>query len=279
MFANEQEGRFEYRGCDLHYWLSGPAGAPLVVFSPGAYTDHTLFDPQVEPVTQRYRMLRWDLRGHGRSRSTEPPFSPWQSAEDLAALLDHLGEQRVALVGQSIGGNVSQDFIFRYPTRCLAAVFLDCTCSTFALSALERLPLKLTPTLLRAYPLEAFKRQVMRSSAHTAVAQERLRAMLAPLSGADMRRISLGTFSAIHAEPGYHLPCPSLIAYGAEDRLGNIREIAERWARRDGAVGPIVIGQAGHVANLDNADEFNRVLLNFLDHVLLPSRADPLPAR
>ncbi|WP_293680982.1 alpha/beta fold hydrolase, partial [uncultured Phenylobacterium sp.] len=111
---------FEHAGCRLSYWLEGPEDAPLVVFTPGAFTDHSMFDDQVGAVTRRYRMLRWDVRGHGLSRPAAEPFTAWRAAEDLAALLDHLDAPRVALVGQSMGGNISQDFIFRFPERCAA---------------------------------------------------------------------------------------------------------------------------------------------------------------
>ena len=98
----------EHDGCRLHYWVEGPAGAPLVAFSHGATADHTMFDEQVGAVTRRYRMLRWDMRGQGLSRPARPSFSCTRAADDLRAILDHLGERSVALVGQSIGGNVGQ---------------------------------------------------------------------------------------------------------------------------------------------------------------------------
>src|ERR1700710_2904997 len=87
---------FERDGCRLRYWIEGPANAPLVVFSHGATCDHSMFDDQVAAVTGRYRMLLWDMRGQGSSRPAAAPFSCARAAEDLVALLDHLGEERVA---------------------------------------------------------------------------------------------------------------------------------------------------------------------------------------
>src|ERR1022692_4152444 len=81
--APSQEFRmsvFEYQGCVFSYWLSGPPKAPLVVFTPGAFADHTMFDAQVDVVCQRYRMLRWDARGHGRSWPSSLPFTTMQAA-------------------------------------------------------------------------------------------------------------------------------------------------------------------------------------------------------
>ena len=257
----------EYKGCALNYWMDGPANAPLVVFTPGAFTDHTMFDAQVGVVCQRYRMLRWDVRGHGLSRPSGLPFTTMQAAEDLAALLDHVGYRRAALVGQSIGGNIAQDFIFKYPDRCAATVLLGCTCSTLNLTWTETLMLRLTPAIINLYPLNTFKRQAMMASAITKEARERLLAMVEPLSADDVRNISLGIASAPHPEAGYKITCPTMIAYGAHDDLGNIKKVAKRWADRDSAVGPIVIGRAGHVANMDNPVGFNRDMMEFLDSV------------
>jgi 3-oxoadipate enol-lactonase len=256
---------FEHAGCRLSYWLDGPVDAPLVVFTPGAFADHTMFDDQVADVTRRYRMLRWDVRGHGLSRPTTAPFTAWQAAEDLAALLDHLEAPRVALVGQSIGGNISQDFIFRFPERCAAAVFLGCTCSTFPVSTFGRAMLALTPGLIRLYPLAAFKRQAMHGSAVTDRAREKLLAMIAPLTAADVGQIAAGIATAVHPEPGYRIGCPTLIAHGDQDALGNIRKVAGPWARRDSSVGPVVIKGAGHVANMDQPEAFNRMVMAFLE--------------
>ena len=255
---------FEHEGARLRYWMEGPAGAPLVAFSHGATADHTMFDPQVAVVTARYRMLCWDMRGQGLSRPASPPFSCRQAAEDLAALLDHLGEPSVALVGQSIGGNVSQDFIFRWPERCAAALFLGCACSTGPLTWAERLLLKAAPAMLAAYPIGALRRAIVRTSATTQAARERFAAMLAPLSKAEIEVIFAEVVRSLHPEPGYRIPCPILIAHGERDALGNIRKAARVWAARDGAPPPVVIPHAGHLANMDNPDAFNAVMMAFL---------------
>ena len=264
-FVGDGEGgTFERDGCALRYRIDGPAGAPLVVFSHGATADHTMFDDQVTAVTARYRMLRWDMRGQGASRPADPPFSCIRAAEDLAALLDHLGEDHVALVGQSIGGNVGQEFIFLYPERAAAALFLGCTCSTGPLSWAERLLLKLTPAILGLYPLNALRRTAANGSAVTPAARERLEAMMAPLSKAEFVVIFSEIVRGLHSEPGYRIARPILIAHGEADNLGNIKQAAAPWAARDGAPAPVVIPNAGHCANMDNPEAFNRVMMDFL---------------
>jgi 3-oxoadipate enol-lactonase len=120
-------------GCPLHYWLDGPEGRPLVVFTHGAWLDHTAFAEQVALVVRAYRVLSWDVRAHGRSRPT-PTFTIRAATTDLVALLDHLGYAQAILVGHSMGGNIAQEVVFLHPTRVRALVLVGCTCNTLPLS-------------------------------------------------------------------------------------------------------------------------------------------------
>jgi len=253
-----------HNGCDLHYWIDGPSGVPVVVFSHGAGTNHSMFDDQVDAVAHHYRMLRWDMRGHGLSRPANPPFNCKRAAQDLAALLDYLGEYEIALVGQSIGGNVAQEFIFLYPERCKAALFLGCTCNTWRLSWRDKLLLRIAPILLEMYPSRVLRKTIALSSAVTHESRERLLEMTAPLNGHEIASIFSEIVRDLHPENGYKIRCPIEIAYGVSDRLGNIKKIAAAWAKRDGAPPPIVIPDAGHCANMDNPAVFNRLMMMFL---------------
>ncbi len=86
---NEAERVLDRGRVSLHYWTGGPPGAPLVVLTHGAATDHRMFDPQVPVLHEHgFRTLRWDVRAHGRSRSGHDRFRVSDAAEDIAALLD-----------------------------------------------------------------------------------------------------------------------------------------------------------------------------------------------
>lgn len=108
-------------GIRLHYELVGEAG-PLVVLTHGLGGRLEFFDSHVEPLARRYRVLRWDLRGAGRSEKPPGPYSAALFARDLAGLLDHLGEAAAHLVGHSGGGVVTQRFALDHPTRTRALV-------------------------------------------------------------------------------------------------------------------------------------------------------------
>lgn len=103
-------------GIRLHYELAGDAG-PLVVLTHGLGGRLEFYDPHVEGLVRHHRVVRWDLRGAGRSEKPPGPYSPVMFARDLAGLLDHLGENAAFLVGHSGGGVVSQRFALDFPTR------------------------------------------------------------------------------------------------------------------------------------------------------------------
>ena len=56
------------KGCPIHFWLAGEADKPLVIFTHGASADHRMFDAQVSMLAKDYRVMTWDVRGHGESQ-------------------------------------------------------------------------------------------------------------------------------------------------------------------------------------------------------------------
>lgn len=107
-----------------YYELSGPPGAPVVAFANSLGTNVHVWDAQREPFARTFRVLRYDMRGHGLT-STGPPgraIAIATLADDLAALLDALAIPSIRLVGLSIGGMVAQRFAAAYPHRVDALV-------------------------------------------------------------------------------------------------------------------------------------------------------------
>ncbi len=97
----------QVNGQRLYYEDTGGTG-PAVIFSHGLFMDHEMFAPQVAALRRRYRCITWDERGHGLSASDRlAPFSYYDSAADLAAILSHLGIGEAVLVGMSQGGFLS----------------------------------------------------------------------------------------------------------------------------------------------------------------------------
>ena len=109
---------------ELFYDLTGPENAPVVAFSNSIGTTLEMWDRQVPALSDRYRCLRYDTRGHGRSQVLDQPVTIGDLADDLAGLLDALGVEKAHIVGLSLGGMTAQAFGARYPERAQSLVLM-----------------------------------------------------------------------------------------------------------------------------------------------------------
>ena len=117
-------------GTEISYADTGGDGL-VVVLSHGFLMDQSMFAPQVKALAPEFRVMTWDQRGHGWDQGSHGgtlargPFSYWDSARDLLALLDHLGVQRAVLGGMSQGGFVSLRAALLAPGRVRGLILID----------------------------------------------------------------------------------------------------------------------------------------------------------
>jgi 3-oxoadipate enol-lactonase/4-carboxymuconolactone decarboxylase len=116
--------QIEANGTTLNYELSGPSGAPVVVFSNSLGTSLAMWDPLVPHLRGRYRVLRYDTRGHGASQVRDERAEVEDLAEDLIGLLDALDIPRAHVVGLSLGGMTGQAAASRHPDRVISLTLM-----------------------------------------------------------------------------------------------------------------------------------------------------------
>jgi 3-oxoadipate enol-lactonase len=92
--------------CEVHYERSGPSGGPAVILAPSLGTELSMWEAQASELARRFQVIRYDLRGHGRSPVPAGPYSIAELGADLLALLDRLGLERASLCGISIADAV-----------------------------------------------------------------------------------------------------------------------------------------------------------------------------
>jgi len=109
----------------LHYRLDGPPGAPALAFLNSLGTDHRIWDALAERWSGRFRLLRYDKRGHGLSDAPDGDYSLDDHVRDLSGLLSALGIERVVPVGVSVGGLIAQAFALAEPDRLSGLVLMD----------------------------------------------------------------------------------------------------------------------------------------------------------
>lgn len=104
-------------GCAIHYRFDGAADAPLLLLSNSLGTTMDMWEPQLEHLTSRFRVLRYDARGHGGSDAPAGGYSLDRLGRDVVEMLDALALDRVSFCGLSMGGMVGQWLGVRAPDR------------------------------------------------------------------------------------------------------------------------------------------------------------------
>ena len=117
--------KIKVNGVELVCRFDGPENGHVVMMSNSLMSDHTMWDVTVPALADRYKVLRYDTRGHGRSGTTPGPYSIEMLADDAIGLIDQLGIRRVHFVGLSMGGMIAQQIGARYADRVYSLSLCD----------------------------------------------------------------------------------------------------------------------------------------------------------
>jgi 3-oxoadipate enol-lactonase len=112
-------------GISVNYTLEGPAQAPVVTMSHSLATDLSMWDPTVPALTDRFRVLRYETRGHGKTDAPKGAYTLEQLADDAQALLQTLGIARTHWVGLSMGGMIGQALALKTPQLFASLALCD----------------------------------------------------------------------------------------------------------------------------------------------------------
>jgi 3-oxoadipate enol-lactonase len=256
------------------YYESHGSGFPLVLaYSLGGNT--TEWEPQVTALSQRYRFIVWDPRGHGRSDSpaNADQYTHELFAQDLKGLLDHLDIRQAYVGGLSMGGGIATRFTILHPQRVAALLVID-SASSSGLETPHEIRLmrdeiiRLTETEgMQAVAEYSMKNNpnISRTAAAGEEQAERIRQMylgLNPVGYAHSTRMILDQVFDAKLLEG--IDAPTLVLAGEEDPvLPACRFIHDKISGSQ----LVVIPDAGHLSNLDQPEAFNRAVLEFLAKV------------
>lgn len=229
-----------------------------------------LWDMQFEDLSDMARLIAPDLRGHGMTEPTEPPYSVVLFAEDCAALLDQLGMTGpVVVAGLSMGGYVAFEFCRRFPERVAGLILAatragadspetktarDQAAGAAIAEGVEVIAEGMLPKLLAKETYEAqpelvdFVREMMLETSQDGV---------------------VGALAAMRDRPDSTpdlaaLDVPTLILHGAGDQLIPVSE-AEAMAAAMPRAKLVIVPDAGHLPNLEQPDFFNDAVRGFLE--------------
>ncbi|RKE25733.1 3-oxoadipate enol-lactonase [Paraburkholderia sp. BL23I1N1] len=253
-------------GIETRYVLSNEGGGPWLTFVHQLGGDLSVWDQLAGYFRDNYTVLRYDLRGHGKTAVSSEPFGIADLSRDLAALLDALGAPTTHLVGMSMGGMIAQQFTLDHPSRVDTLTVADTTGGTLPDG-----------------------RALWDQRAATARAEG-----MAPLIPATMSRWLTPDFQAAHPEAaeqirdvlthtlpeGYAMACEALRDFDVRSKLGTIRRPTLSVAGRHDTGTPPAATQAiadaiqgaqfelldaAHLAPIEQSHRFAALLETFLE--------------
>jgi pimeloyl-ACP methyl ester carboxylesterase len=263
-----KSGFAELNGTRLYYEITG-SGAP-VVFIHGYTLDRRMWDEQTAVFAQKYQVIRYDLRGFGKS--AVPNGERYAHYEDLKALLDYLGISQAAICGLSLGGSIAVNFGLAYPETTQSLILVD-------VSALEGFPwpneLSRWFDAIQAAATNGDMEQAKAlwlgtdwfAPAHKKpAALTSLKRMVADYSGWDfvndnpVRRLKPPAHERLE-----EISIPTLVIVGEEDLPFYNLPVADTLASRIPHAQKAIMPGVGHMSNMEDPQRFNEIVLSFLD--------------
>ena len=252
----------------IRYWVGERSSSALtLVFLPGLTADHRLFDRQIEFFEPRCNVLAWDAPGHAASRPFELSFSLADKARWLHGILAIEGVEHPILVGQSMGGYVSQAFIQQFPGETTGFVCIDSApLKREYYTAAELWLLKNITPVYKAYPRKALLRDGARGCSTTEYGQSLMKSFIESYDHEEYCRLAGHGYrilaEAVELGLPYEIDCPALLICGEKDAAGSTKRYNREWEKRSGL--PLAwIEGAGHNSNTDRPDEVNALIAAF----------------
>ena len=250
---------------DVHAVESGPPDAPVVLLAGSLGSSLEMWDPQVAALSARFRVVRYDARGHGRSPVPVGPYVLDDLVDDAVALLDRLGVERAHVVGLSLGGMTAMRLAAREPHR-VDRVALLCTSARFASPE----PWAERARTVRAEGTAAIADAVVARWFTLALSERdpalvaRMREMVASTSTEGYASCCAAIQTMDLREDLGRITAPVLAIAGADDPATPPEHLA---AIVDGVPGArlLVLPQAAHLANVEQAVAVDAALLAHLD--------------
>jgi 3-oxoadipate enol-lactonase len=249
-------------GTELNYEIQGKQGSSWLILSHSLACTTRMWDPQVAAFKSRYCILNYDMRGHGKSAAPSGPYTLEMLADDVLGLMKHLGIERASFMGLSIGGMIGQTLALKEPQRFDKMVLAD-TGHMQPPEAIrqweERIRIAqsqgmkaLVPSTMERWFTPAFRE----SPPAKAIAKLIENTPVAGYVGCGQAIMKLNTTARLK-----QIKLPVLaIAGEADPAAPGTKYIGENIP----GAKLVMLKQAGHIANVEQAEQFNQALRDFL---------------
>jgi pimeloyl-ACP methyl ester carboxylesterase len=247
--------KLDRNGVNIHYEVHG--SGPAILLTHGYSATARMWDGQIAPLSRDHTLLLWDMRGHGESDypSDLARYSEEETVADMAAILDAVGAKQAVIGGLSLGGYMSLAFHRAHPERVTALLIID-TGPGFkndeARQGWNDTAMKTAARFEREGLAPLARASAERSGAKHRSADGLILAARGMLTQRDAR--------VIESLPD--IKVPALVVVGADDTP--FLKAADYMAAKIPGASKVVIPNAGHAANVDQPELFNKAINGFL---------------
>ncbi len=263
---------------DIHYLTNELRDDRMtLVFLPGLTADHRLFDRQIEYFEGKYNVLTWDAPGHAASRPFDLNITLDHKAKYLRGIFEAESIASPVLIGQSMGGYVSQCYMELFPDSAAGFVSIDSApLKRKYVTSAEIWLLKRTGPMYRAFPWKLLKKLGADGCAMSDYGRSIMRLFLDTYSKEEYCVLAETGFKmlayAMEEDRPYDIKCPALLICGEKDQAGSAKRYNRAWSREDKL--PLVwIKGAGHNSNTDEPEKVNALIEEFIsERVKNPDR-------
>ena len=259
--------KINVNGININYQIDGPESAPWVTLSNSLGTTHRMWDAQIEALTEHYRVLRYDKRGHGETDVPEGPYSFELLADDVLALLEALNITQTHFIGLSMGGMTGMTMGVENPSVLRTLVLCD-TSSENPLGGAaqwqERIDAIRAGGSMEALVESTLQRFLTPETVSTRPeAADAVRDMVrtTPMQGYIACCQAIAKLNLTSRLPQINIP--TLVVVGAEDPATTVT-MAETIHQHISGSELEVLQNAAHLSNIDQTDAFNKTVLDFL---------------
>lgn len=246
----------------LYYETKG-RGHPVVMIH-GGQMDRRMWDPQFDLFAKEYHVVRCDIRGFGKS---DVPTKPYSYSDDLYAVLKHLHVEKACLIGLSLGSAIAIDFALVHP-EMVDGLILTCP----GLGGFQFSDEASTRKIGEAARDESYERAAdlwlehafMRPAMEQPALRDKLRKLAHDNGHCWLNNpLLLRRIKPAAAERLSEIRVPTLVLDGDRD-IADIHRIADKLAAEIPGARKEVIRNAGHIANMEQPEQFNKLALEFL---------------
>ncbi len=260
-----QTGLAEVNGTTLYYEMAG-TGTALILIHGGA-VDSRAWDDQFDEFAQHYQVIRYDLRGTGRSADRDQPYS---NTEDLYSLMQFLKISTASILGISRGGGFAYDFALEHPQMVKSLILVSSNLSA-PVPAYEAMFEHTTEVGEKSGAAAAA--QVWANDPYQGPQREEARPKVLKIIEDNVARFrNFGGYKPVkqlsasdkpRAERLVEIKVPTLLIAGAHDNI-DARNKYQRWADGIPVAKILFFPKAGHLVNIDQPREFNQAVEDFL---------------